>query len=65
MEKMRERERIMHLLEAYHHTNKSLGHAGYNYCLFLNYRHTTYQITARFTQCNHSKINLTFSMVLL
>ena len=65
MEKMRERERIMQLLEAYHHTNKSLGHAGYNYYPFLNYKHTTYHITASSTQCNHSKINLTFNMVLL
>ena len=65
MEKTRERERIMHLLEAYHHTNKSLGHAGYNYCPFLNYKHTTYHITASSTQCNHSKINLTFNKVLL
>ena len=55
----------MHLLEAYQHTNKSLGLAGYNYCPFLNYKDTTYHITASSTQCNHSKINLTFNMVLL
>ena len=65
MERMRERERIMDLLEAYHHTKKSLGRAGYNYCPLSNYKHTTYHITASSTQCNHSKGNLTFNMVLL
>ena len=65
MERMRERERIMHLLEAYHHTNESLGNPGYNYFPFLNYKHTTYHITASSTQCNRSKRSLTFNLVLL